>query len=1273
MKHNLIKKSVSFVLIAALLLTSSLTVLATGQTKPQQSSVTVTLEKLTLAGGFILAPTQITINNGESLESILNRVVGNQLVWQGDRLYAVAGAASAGDSVPAAIASMGVNENNETAPTQTSLSEVGLKSPGQLGEHDYSPMSGWMCSVNNQLADSGMSGYVPAAGDVIRVQFSLWGNGADLGQTLGGTVPAIFTADKDQLMEALAQASTSPYFSQLMTDAAFSDVYDQAMNIAENLQASQTAVDAVTDQLKTLQPIPAASIALSAGNLEMNVAQTYGLNVAVYPENATVGRAVVWQSANPAVAVVDDNGVVTGIGPGVATVKATTISGDLSATCLVDVKSIPMTGIELNLSGLALENQGTYQLSVFYAPENTTDAKEAVWFSSDTGVVEVSPSGLVTATGMGTAMITAQTAGGLSAACEATVATAQGLADDITAKINDLPKIEALSLSDKPVLEAVKTEYEACPENGKRLVSASAVEKLTALLNRMAELEANQELANQVIAAISRLPEPDQITLQNEDAVASARNTFAGGLTPEQQTLIPEEALNKLTACEKMIKQIKKGNQNAARIVMATISDLPQASALTLTDVKQVSDARKDYEALHTDQQCLVENSDILNTAEQKINEQLQLVAAGIDESALTIGSSDFAAFIKLGKAYAYLTESEQNLLDTTIKDKILGLQEKVKSLNKADSDIAVDTPWYVSQQVVKVKDTAVAYNKFIQLMKNEKISSESTLLLKLYTISLKDMTNYSIDYAPISDQLITVSLPVNSDDLAYEQLSIVTRQKDGTVTVIDKDHYTLLANRIEFKCANPSLVGIIADKTSLKTLQATINTEQINMLEPEITKAVEKTSDYMLIAAANPTIQSGLWETVCFARGGYAVPEGYYDLFFDNVVKEVKEGGGSISGDRTNTDYSKTILALTAIGKDPTNVGGYNLLSKLSNFTQIKRGGMMAYVWALIALDSNNYDIPLTTTGIQTTRELLIQTILEREVVTSAGVRGGFSLYSDSADAAPDTDVTAMTLQSLAKYKDREDVKPVVDRAVNTLAGLQNSNGSYGTFGAPETSESTSQVVLALTSLGIDPAADSRFIKGDQWIVSDLMSYYVDGGGFMHVKAGGTGNGGGVPGTLNGMASYQAMQAMISYNRMKNGKPWIFGITDGFKPVIDKETSLDDIKKEYEKNFGITKSGGNVSVASPSGGAAAGGTAPSGGSAGTAASKGGTTAESFTPWSFNGTYTPSTKTDEAEKSGTNVIDQMNGPMIFGGVVILLTGIVGMTMYLLKKKRIKRA
>ena len=64
---------------------------------------------------------------------------------------------------------------------------------------------------------------------------------------------------------------------------------------------------------------------------------------------------------------------------------------------------------------------------------------------------------------------------------------------------------------------------------------------------------------------------------------------------------------------------------------------------------------------------------------------------------------------------------------------------------------------------------------------------------------------------------------------------------------------------------------------------------------------------------------------------------------------------------------------------------------------------------------------------------------------------------------------------------------------------------------------------------LGIDPETDSRFIKGGHWTIENLLSYHIDGSGFMHVKAGAGNNGGAAAGTLDGMATEQGYYALVA------------------------------------------------------------------------------------------------------------------------------------------------
>ncbi|SEA70928.1 hypothetical protein SAMN04515656_12312 [Eubacterium aggregans] len=285
-----------------------------------------------------------------------------------------------------------------------------------------------------------------------------------------------------------------------------------------------------------------------------------------------------------------------------------------------------------------------------------------------------------------------------------------------------------------------------------------------------------------------------------------------------------------------------------------------------------------------------------------------------------------------------------------------------------------------------------------------------------------------------------------------------------------------------------------------------------------------------------------GEWSILVLARSGLG-NQNLYNTYYNNVCQTLIDKKGVLHKVKY-TEYSRVILGLTAIGKDVTNVAGYNLLSYLSDFNNVKKQGINGPIWALIALDSHAYKIPDNPEAkTQNTRQVMIDHILGREVDG-----GGWTLSGTKADP----DMTAMALYALEPYQDQPDVKAACDRAFNVLSQVQvaqgDDAGGYATFGT-NNSESTAQVVMALSAYGIDPEADSRFIKNGVSTVDALSQYYLAdspyGAGFMHIKPGGGDNGGAAAGVRDAMATDQGMEALISHQRVSENKTQIFDMTD--------------------------------------------------------------------------------------------------------------------------------
>ena len=94
----------------------------------------------------------------------------------------------------------------------------------------------------------------------------------------------------------------------------------------------------------------------------------------------------------------------------------------------------------------------------------------------------------------------------------------------------------------------------------------------------------------------------------------------------------------------------------------------------------------------------------------------------------------------------------------------------------------------------------------------------------------------------------------------------------------------------------------------------------------------VQGSAAYMVSAVKAPEVGSigGEWAIIGLARSGYSVPADYYDEYYTRVEKYVKNCSGVLH-ERKYTEYSRVILALTAIGRDPSKVAGYNILKRPS------------------------------------------------------------------------------------------------------------------------------------------------------------------------------------------------------------------------------------------------------------------------------------------------------------------------------------------------------
>ncbi|GAB6010665.1 T9SS type A sorting domain-containing protein [Viscerimonas tarda] len=219
--------------------------LATGEPK---GHVVFCVERFTIGQGYFVAPVIVPFYEGESAVAVLLNVVGadNIDAWNKDDTGSPSFYLSA-------IKSADTGELNipQYIFDDCGLEEDWLESNDDdwLGEFDYTFMSGWMYFVNNRAVSYGMGAYEVQDGDVIRVQFTLYGYGTDLGSDfMGSGAPTV--ANKDELTRTVAQINSAENKAELVAAPSIKVAYDAAYTVLQDMTSTQESTDATNARLE---------------------------------------------------------------------------------------------------------------------------------------------------------------------------------------------------------------------------------------------------------------------------------------------------------------------------------------------------------------------------------------------------------------------------------------------------------------------------------------------------------------------------------------------------------------------------------------------------------------------------------------------------------------------------------------------------------------------------------------------------------------------------------------------------------------------------------------------------------------------------------------------------------------------------------------------------------------------------------------------------------------------------------------------------------------
>lgn len=344
---------------------------------------------------------------------------------------------------------------------------------------------------------------------------------------------------------------------------------------------------------------------------------------------------------------------------------------------------------------------------------------------------------------------------------------------------------------------------------------------------------------------------------------------------------------------------------------------------------------------------------------------------------------------------------------------------------------------------------------------------------------------------------------------------------------------------------------ALVVSAVPATALQAEAKVPTVKKVDVANTLKATSNYYYSLPDVSTPTYQSSD-AVLNFARSNYAVSKDYYTTFYKDVERELKKQKGQFSG--SPGALSKIILAITAIGKDPKNVAGYNLINLLGDKLVAGKAAKSLYItdylYVLRALEAKDYSFPTGAKYADFSRKSMVDYL-----VSTQFENGGFS-WAEDVENGVSVDMAAMVLSALANYDSDPAVKASIRKGLDYMSSQLTDVAGYSPWGGNSV-DSQAQVVIALTENGINPKTARSFIKNGQWAVSNmLLNFDATTGGFKITPD---------QKSPQLFATTSAMLGLVAYDRYASDKNTFFDLTDAKASSLKYDTAA-------PKSLSVTK-----------------------------------------------------------------------------------------------------